>query len=370
MFHTMITLAYVIPNIYVFLRIWQLFINKGYKLHFTVVYLLLASLYPVSNLVSEDSSGIIPSLLNTVTGYLLPFYLYLFLAILLFDIFLLINIFVKIISAEQRKTTGFKTLALGSIIVAAVAVVVAGAINFNTIRTTLHSVEIEGKTSDIKGLRVAFVSDFHLKQGVSRKFVERFVEKANGLKPDLMIFGGDIVEGDRNDGNLEVFEKLLSTIETTYGTYGVLGNHEYYSGREDGGFFEKSGITLLNDTAFAVGKSFTLAGRFDSHFRMRKSIDEFMKSLSDTLPVVLIDHRPTDIDQVSKTVADIQISGHTHNGQMFPINLITRKVYELSYGYLKKGNTHFFVSSGIRLWGPPVRTVNKSEILVIDIKLR
>jgi predicted MPP superfamily phosphohydrolase len=92
-----------------------------------------------------------------------------------------------------------------------------------------------------------------------------------------------------------------------------------------------------------------------------------MKSITDSLPVILIDHRPTELAQVSKTLVDVQLSGHTHDGQMFPINLITRRVYPLSWGYRKIGNTHFFVTSGIRLWGPPVRTSGKSEIMVIDI---
>ena len=89
--------------------------------------------------------------------------------------------------------------------------------------------------------------------------------------------------------------------------------------------------------------------------------------MPDSFPVILIDHRPTEIEQISKTSADVVFSGHTHNGQLFPINLITRRIYELSYGYMRKGKTHFFVSSGIRLWGPLVRTTAKSEIMVIDI---
>jgi len=83
--------------------------------------------------------------------------------------------------------------------------------------------------------------------------------------------------------------------------------------------------------------------------------------------MILVDHRPTELDNVAGTSVDIQLSGHTHNGQMFPINLITGKIYTLSWGYRKIGNTHFFVTSGIRLWGPPVRTVGKSEIMIINI---
>jgi hypothetical protein len=95
-----------------------------------------------------------------------------------------------------------------------------------------------------------------------------------------------------------------------------------------------------------------------------------MRLVNDSLPVILVDHRPTEIDQVSKTTVDIQLSGHTHNGQMFPLNLILRSMYQLTWGYEKVGNTHFFVTSGIRLWGPPVRTVGKSEIMVIEVDFK
>ena len=246
-------------------------------------------------------------------------------------------------------------------------VVIAGIINFNTIRTTKYKITIPGKLSGISHLRIAFVSDFHLQEGTSIHFVEKFVAKIDSIKPDLMLFGGDIVEGDRKDENMECFERLFSSITTRYGVYGVLGNHEYYARQDKGSFFSRAGIEILSDSVVIVDSSFILAGRNDSHTTTRKSVEEIMRTIPDSLPVILIDHRPTEIDQISRTSADVVLSGHTHNGQLFPINFITRSVYELSYGYMKKGETHFFVSSGIRLWGPPVRTTGKSEIMVIDI---
>jgi predicted MPP superfamily phosphohydrolase len=367
MFHTIITLAYIIPNIYVFLRIWQLFINKGYKIHYTIIYLLLASFYPLSNLVNAGNSGILPAIFTAIENYILPFYLYLFLSVLVFDIFLLINFIFKIVPVAKLGTTRFKVASLSAILLLSTGVVVAGIINFNTIRTSEYHVEIPGKSSRISHLKIAFAADFHLKEGTNLSFVERFVKKIEDINPDLMVFGGDIVEGDRDDGDMLVFENLLKAIKPKYGVFTILGNHEYYGGQEKGSFFDRAGMTVLCDTILSIDGSFDLGGRYDSHFRARKSIDDFMRNYSDSLPMILVDHRPTEITQVSKTKTDIQLSGHTHNGQMFPINLITRSVYELSWGYRKVGNTHFFVTSGIRLWGPPVRTAGKSEIMVIDV---
>lgn len=365
-FHTIITLAYTIPNIYLFVRIWHLFIDKRFKIHFTIIYLLLASIYPCSNLFYDGVSGF-PDILRGVAIYLLPFYLYLFLFVLAYDIFLLFNLLFRIISFEKLRSRSFKKAALSVILLLSLAVVIGGIINFNTIRTSEYHIEIPGKSSHLKHLKIAFVADFHLQEGTNKHFVERFVKKTRDIDPDLMLFGGDIVEGDKDDGNLKYFETLFSEIKTKYGVFGVLGNHEYYAGQSKGSFFDKAGIKILCDSIVLIDNSFNLGGRYDSHSGNRKTVDDLMKSAADTLPMILLDHRPTEIEQVSKTSVDVQLSGHTHDGQLFPINLITGSVYPLSWGYRKIGNTNFFVTSGIRLWGFPVRTAGKSEIMLINI---
>jgi predicted MPP superfamily phosphohydrolase len=367
MFHTILTLSYIIPNIYLFARIWQLFIRKGQRIYYVLIYLLLFLVYPVSNFFHEGGTVLAARVLSGIADYLLPFFLYLFLFVLLLDLLLLINLLFRIVPHDKIKSRACWSYGLPVIVCCSLAVVVAGTINFNTIRTTEYQITIPGKSSGTSHLRIAFVSDFHLQEGTSIHFIEKFVAKIDSIKPDLMLFGGDIVEGDRRDENMEPFEKLFSSIKTRYGVYGVLGNHEYYARQDKGSFFSKAGIEILSDSVVIVDSSFILVGRNDSHIRTRKSIEEIMRTIPDSLPVILIDHRPTEIDQISRTSTDVALSGHTHNGQLFPINFVTRRVYELSYGYMKKGETHFFVSSGIRLWGPPVRTTGKSEIMVIDI---
>jgi predicted MPP superfamily phosphohydrolase len=367
MFHTIITLAYTIPNIYVFLRIWQLFINKGYKVHYTLIYFLLASIYPVSNFIFEDNSGILGGFLISAANYILPFYLYLFLSVLILDIFLLANRLFKIIPAEKFRNTRFKVYCLSFMLILSAGVVIAGIINFNTIRASEYQIGIPRKSSKISHLKIVYIADFHLNKGTGINFVKRFAGRIKVISPDLMIFGGDIVEGDREDENLVLYEQVLSGIKARYGVFTVLGNHEHYARQDQGSFFRKAGMTVLSDSIVIIDSSFYLVGRNDSHISTRMQIGELLKSVTDSLPVILVDHRPTEIDQVSRTSVDVQLSGHTHNGQLFPINLVTRKVYELSWGHKKIGNTHFFVTSGIRLWGPPVRTIGKSEIMVIDI---
>jgi predicted MPP superfamily phosphohydrolase len=364
MFHTILILSYTIPNIYLFVRIWQLFIRKEHKVYYVLIYLALFLVYPVSNLLREGGTA-----LTAIANYLLPFFLYAFLFVLLLDLLLLLNMLFRVIPREKIKSKSFRCIGLPVIILCSMVVVVAGIINFNTIRLTEYKVTIPAGSSDISHLKIAFASDFHLEENTPAPFIERFVKEIETINPDLMLFGGDIVEGDREDERMEHFKKLLSSITTRYGVFGVPGNHEHYARQDKGSFFIKAGIDMLSDSVVFIDGSFILAGRNDSHTTTRKSVEEIMRTIPDSLPVILMDHRPTEIEQISKTSADIVLSGHTHNGQLFPINFITRSVYELSYGHMKKGDTHFFVSSGIRLWGFPVRTTGKSEIMVINVDL-
>jgi predicted MPP superfamily phosphohydrolase len=364
-FHTILFLAYTIPNVYVFLRILKLFTARKSRIWYVIIYLLVALIYPARNFVPERSG--LASAFELISDYLLPFYLYLFLSLLVSDLLLFLNWLSKLIPGEKIKSQSFRQIHLLTVLVISVGIVIAGIINFNTIRISEYKIDIPARKSELKHLRVAFVADFHLQERTGINFVRRFGEKIKSIRPDILIFGGDIIEGDGDDGNVQKYESILREIKTRYGVYSVLGNHEFYGGPEKGSFFGRSGMTVLCDTSIVFENLFTLTGRYDSHFTRRKPVSDLLNSVPDSLPLILVDHRPTEIDEVSSTRADIQLSGHTHNGQLFPINLITRRVYQLSWGHMKKGNTHFFVTSGIRLWGPPVRTTGKSEIMVIDI---
>lgn len=369
MFRTILLLTYLIPNIYLFIRLWQLFIPKKFRWWYVIIYCLLFSIYPLARIIRGAELVLAVQILETAANYVLPFFLYLFLFTLLADLFLLINRIIKILPAEKIKKVSCRLKMLFSIVLLSALVVAGGIINFNTIRTSEYRISIPKNSSEIKALKIAFVSDFHLEKNVPVRFVERFAGTIEEINPDLLLYGGDIIEGDGEDGKIKQFEDIIRRTKARYGVYGVLGNHEHYAGQGIRNFFRNSGIGILRDTAVIINNYFIVAGRDDSHFRTRKSVEETMKALPDSLPVILLDHRPTEIDLISKTTADVVFSGHTHHGQLFPINFITGSIYELSHGYLKKHSTHFFVTSGIRLWGPPVRTTGKSEIMVVNINL-
>jgi uncharacterized protein len=368
MFHFYLTLAYIIPNIYVFFRIKHLFISRRYRLLYTIIYLLLAAVYPVAENLSDHSPGYFMQLLSTIAGYLLPFYLYVFLSVLVFELFLLTNRLFKWVSKDLRKSFTFRFYAFLLVIGLSVAVVVGGVINLNTIRVSHYQITVPKRNSQLHNLRVVFVADFHIQENTSLPFVKQFVRKVNALEPDIMLYGGDIVEGRDENKVSEDILSALRKVQSIYGAFGVPGNHEYYGSRGNGTFYEKADITLLRDTIMAVDKSFYLAGRNDERDRQRKSANEVLQGISADLPIILLDHRPTRLQEVSRTPVNVQFSGHTHNGQLFPVNFYIRSLYELSWGYKKITDTHFFVTSGLRLWGPPVKTAGKSEIMLVDIK--
>ena len=360
----MIMLVYAIPNIYLFFRVWTLFIAKRHRLAYVFVYIGVVLVFPLSGFIQYAP---VRHCVDVVSIYLLPFYLYLFLSVLAFDIFLLCNLFLKVLSKEKMKTPQFKRYGLLSIILVAAMVTVGGAINFNTIRVSEYTIEVPARSSKAKHLRIAFVADFHIDSDTPEGFIRKFVTKTNKLAPDIVFFGGDIVEGRSAGSNLQSRTEILKQVSAKYGAFGVLGNHDRYRGPEEDNFFNKSNIELLLDTVVVIGNEFSLAGRLDGGYERRKTVNELLETAVDTLPVIILDHRPTEFAEVIDSKTDVRISGHTHNGQMFPLNFIIKRMYELSYGYEKMGNTHFFVSSGIRLWRYPVRTAGKSEIMLVNV---
>jgi predicted MPP superfamily phosphohydrolase len=367
MFHLYIAIAYIFPNIYVYFRIRHLFISKAYRRLYLVIYLLLAALYPLLGLERASNLSSLMRTLTAFSGYILPFYLYLFLCVCIYDLFLLLNMKTRFFSSQTRNRFSYRLSALSLIILLSVGVVVGGAINLNTIRVSRYRIEVPRKSSTLDHLRVAFVADFHIQKSTSIGFVDQFVSKVNALQPDILLYGGDIVEGDRENETTSAVEAALKTIVTRDGVFGVVGNHEFYGGQEQGSFFKRAGIQLLCDTVVRIDSSFYLSGRYDQHFGKRKTVIELLGNSNHDLPIILMDHRPTQLQEVSLVDVDVQFSGHTHNGQLFPLNYIIHSLYELSWGYRKIAKTNFFVTSGLRLWGPPVKTAGKSEIMLVDI---
>lgn len=355
--------------LYVYIRVRRIIVARTGKAVWTAVFLLLILAFPAAESLSHRGAGGWARY-PLIAGYdAWPVLLYLVLAVILADIAVGAARLLGILSRDEVRSPRFRAVYLYVVLVLPVAIVAGGILNFNHLRVKDYAIEVPRKSSNLRELKIAFAADFHLGDRTSPSFMETFIAKVNALDPDLVLIGGDVLEGDRREEDLARYESQFRRLRSKYGVYGVPGNHERYAGGRDD-FFAKAGIRLLQDEVLKIDGAFYLAGRNDARSRSRKSAAELLAGTPDDLPVILLDHRPTDLDNVSRTIADIQLSGHTHHGQLFPINLITDHQYELSWGYKKKNRTHIFVTSGVQLWGPPVRTVGASEILSIRVAFR
>jgi len=370
MFRFIALVIYSLPNIYVYFHLKKLFTNDRHKKIFTLFYIIFALAFPMVEILSHNTSAAWGKYFLLMGYYSVVFLLYLFLFLVLFDILRGINRLLKIVPVEVINSRKFRTINLGILFVFSAVVVIIGSVHYNTIRVKEYQVDVPRRSAVIKHLKIAMAADFHLGQITNKKFLEKFTAKINSLHPDILLIPGDIVEGHRDDGDMSEFTRQFRQIKVKYGIYASPGNHESHGRNNKADFFTNAGINLLADTFVVIDNSFCLSGRNDRHSNNRKSIDELLDKIPDHLPVIVLDHRPTELEQVSKRRVDIQLSGHTHYGQLFPFNYIIKSLYELGWGYKKIRDTHFFVTSGIQVWGPPVRTAGNSEIMVINVDFK
>ena len=355
--------------IYVAWRLRTLIARPAWKNIATVLVVLLAAGYPAAESLSHGTIGGGLKLLVLAGYYALPLVLYFTMTVLLTDLAIAILRLSKAVTRETVRSDKFRLRRLAFVLAVPTLVVAAGIVNANVLRVHEYTVEVPRQASTLRELKVVFASDLHLGAMTSKGWLARFVDKVNAQKPDLVLIGGDIREGHRGEGDMGAIEAQFRRLEARYGVFAVPGNHEGYAGTT-GEFFDRSHIRFLQDELAIVEGEFTLVGRRDARRGTRASVDGLLRKAPAGLPVILLDHRPTDMEAVSRTRVDLQLSGHTHHGQLFPVNFVTQLEYGLSWGHRKTGQTHFIVTSGAQLWGPPVRTVGASEIVVVHVVLQ
>lgn len=221
-----------------------------------------------------------------------------------------------------------------------------------------------------KEIKIVAASDFHLGSTVDKKRLSKYVSMINEQKPDVVVLLGDVVDLTITSMAQEKIQYLLRDIKAPKGVYAILGNHEYYSGRplKISSYLQESGIIVLRDSSCIVDSSFYLVGRDDRSNYRRKSLYELMQGLDRNMPVILLDHQPYNLKDAYNNGIDLQLSGHTHDGQLFPGNILVRHMFELAHGFMQKGNTKYYVSSGLGIWGPQYRIGTQSELVVINFR--
>ena len=222
-----------------------------------------------------------------------------------------------------------------------------------------------------KTMKVVLLSDLHLGYHNRRQEFRRWVDKINKEHADLILIGGDIIDISvrplLEENMTEEFHRFNAPV------LACLGNHEYYSGEPKAQqFYREAGITLLRDSVATMG-NLRIIGRDDRTNAHRKTIKEILASVesegkpSESPFTILLDHQPYHLEEAEQNGIDFQFSGHTHHGQVWPISWITDALYEDAFGSLQKGKTHYYVSSGMGIWGGKFRIGTQSEYVVLTI---
>lgn len=240
--------------------------------------------------------------------------------------------------------------------------------DLRTERLTIGSPKIP---KEVGKIRIALISDVHLGLIVRTERMKRIVELAKEADPDIFVSAGDLVDGQLS--RLEGLEGLLSEINPRYGKFAVTGNHEFYSGLHQAlEFKKKSGFTVLRGKGLTVAGVINIAGVDDPvgktlGFFHEVSEKDVLSGLPRDKFTLLLKHRPL-VDKASEGLFDLQLSGHTHKGQIFPFSLATKLYYPLHAGFLRlRDGGGLYVSRGTGTWGPPIRFLSPPEVTVIDL---
>lgn len=370
-FFSIFFLLYGLINFYIFLRGWQAIpADSPFRVPYAAVFWVLALSFIAGRFLERVAITPFSTAVVWVGSFWFAAFAYFTLSLLLIDILRLINYIVPIlpsfVTADIVRTKIVLAVGLCSIVALAI---VTGYFNARSPRVKMLELNIPKQVDSVKTLDIAVASDIHLGTIIGRERLNNIVDKINNVHADLVLLPGDIVDEDLAPVINQNLGETLRTIKAKYGVYAVTGNHEYIGGVEEAcKYLMEHGIKVLRDELVNVNGTIVLVGREDrsiSQFsgKKRKPLAELMTGVDKRFPIILMDHQPFGLHEAVEQGADVQLSGHTHHGQLWPFNAITNAVYELSWGYVKKGQTHIYVSSGVGTWGPPVRIGNTPEII-------
>ncbi|OOF39406.1 metallophosphoesterase [Rodentibacter trehalosifermentans] len=218
-------------------------------------------------------------------------------------------------------------------------------------------------------LRIGVASDLHLGSLFGGKALDKLAQIMDEQKVDIILLPGDIMDDNVTAYLAENMRPHLAKLRAPLGVYATLGNHDFFGYQEEiTEEIRQAGIILLKDQVATINDEIVLIGRNDDLEKNRPSTATLLKQAKADLPIIVLDHRPSEVEIHSTLPFDLQVSGHTHKGQIFPANLVTALTYPIDYGLEKIGTPYFMVTSGYGFWGIPMRLGSQSEIVIIDMK--
>lgn len=364
-------------NYYIGTHIWQVYLGLGLanmNTYFWVSFWITVFAYPIGRMATKALPRWLINFLNLVGSIWMGMMFYMFILWGLLDLIRLILGWFGV----NLNSFGLTETVTGVAVVLFVDIkIIYGFWKSRRLVVATYEAYIPKAAGRYQELKIAMVSDLHLGSIMHRGRLARIIEKINALKPDLILLAGDIIDEDLepfiNERMGEEFRKLTAPL----GTYAVPGNHEYISRRlvDFVDLMEEAGVRVLLDSYEKVADSFYVIGRKDiSGGRFtgdnRKPLSDILEGAEKSLPLILMDHQPSKLEEPQEAGIDLQVSGHTHRGQIFPNQWITGRIFENDWGFLKKGDLHLIVSSGAGTWGPPMRSGSNSEVVEIRVKFK
>lgn len=384
--------VYILINVYVILRSlhWMnachtFFRSSLFRIVFVVVYVLLSSSVLTGFLIKKPAS--LHWLLKNISNYFLGTFLYILLVLLIADVLRLVLKYIVHASWIGGK---YALPVVGGIcFTVIVAVSVYGILNARHLRVKEYEVTVDKTVEDLDSLKIVLIADTHFGYSVGSRQAEKLAETVNAQNPDIVCIAGDIFDNEYDAmDSPEDIKNSLKSIQATYGVYACWGNHDlnepilagftFHNGDNDyedprmEQLLKNAGIQLLEDESILVDDKFYVVGRKDAS-RIKKMADsrltpaQLTGELDQSKPIIVIDHQPKELDELADAGADLDLCGHTHDGQMFPGNITTSFLWENSCGYLQKGSMHNIVTSGVGVWGPAMRVGTDSEICTITV---
>lgn len=356
-----------------------------FKVPFAVVYLFMALSPVIAFLLPKSAVSIV---IRRISTYWIGIMLYSLLYVVLFDLLRLIAKHTKL-----KNTLLFSrgsVISIGSVVVAcAVATCLYGIFNARNIKVNEYSVTVNKSCGSDKHLKAVLVADLHMGYAIGVDHITNMVEKINQQDADIVIIAGDIFDNSY-DGmdDPEGIKAQLRSIKSKYGVYAVYGNHDIdekilmgftfdWGGKQlhnekMTSFMKECNIKLINDESVLINDEFYLVGRRDTdkpgtEDGTRAEISELTKDLDKTKPIFVLSHEPDELQKTADAGADIDFSGHTHDGQLFPGNLTIGLFWENPCGLIKKDNMYSIVTSGVGVYGTFMRVGTDAEICSVDI---
>lgn len=367
--------VYGAANLYIWLHLARAAPHLGIlKIPVVAAFWLLVAAFPAGRIGGAFFRCAFTDMLAVVGSWYLAFMIYVMILLALFDIILLADNWLRILPHSLTGKRGKTALAaFWAVITIAALIVAAGRWNALNPVTREFDVTLKGTPREAP-VRVVVATDIHVGLLVRNHWLSSMIETINMASPDMVLLVGDIVDSDVTHAQEERLSEELEAIKAPLGVFAVLGNHEFYSGAEEAAHsFRDGGVTVLRDEAFEIEGILTLIGRDDrAASRMGKTRLPLadIPGVDSELPVIVMDHTPSDLYEAENAGVALQVSGHTHRGQLWPFNHVTSRIFEQDWGFLTKGETLYYISCGIGVWGPPIRTSSRPEVVVLNLNFQ